>query len=268
MTDRLVLLVAVALFVILSGVACDRTDSVSNPADSLSDESGSATPEPEKKIPRVISIQRCRSYRISDSEAAMPKDDQAKVLLVVRIDNRTIETPNNPHVTADGKKYDKVLESVSLRGTRNHHDFVFSVPEATTEFKLHLTGEDPITIEAEDDIQELLEYEWLIEANEEVLSLVEGWDNDIWIVTSQDDPLQTLEGLTREDLAAWVPGYFMREIESFHKAIGIKEKGVRMVGVGPDTKLKDLNVRLFIASSGYAAKMKDAVKVQFVEKTE
>jgi len=162
MTNPLVSSTMLVLIVILPGVACNQGDpspnvpdkSLEEPASKIiePEEESEQEPEPEPEKPPIISVGRCLSYLIGNDEAASPKDPEANVFLVVRVNPQLLQPPAEAKVTVDGEQFDKAIEVV----TGNFAEYVFPVPKTAVKFELHLTGNDPIPIEAEGEIQEVL----------------------------------------------------------------------------------------------------------------
>jgi len=115
-----------------------------------------------------------------------------------------------------------------------------------------------------------------IEASKGLLAVVEKWDTNIWFFTSRNEPLRSLDGLTKDQIACW-GGELCDRILQFREALGIPtdqhNQGVYVIGVGVHSKFEELKpyglnepVRLFVTWSQFASDLDGAVRVEFIEK--
>ena len=137
--------------------------------------------------------------------------------------------------------------------------------DANAEYSSGLAGKDAAAEEV-DTVR--------IKAGEQVLAVIGEWDPELWFFTSRKQPLRTLEGLTRDEIACW-GGELFQNVLDFREAIGIptdnKNLGVHVVGLGQKKKIEELipygldkPVRLFITWSSLAPRLEGVVKVEFV----
>jgi hypothetical protein len=106
-----------------------------------------------------------------------------------------------------------------------------------------------------------------VKANKQVVELVKTWDPDINFYTSKKNPLTSIEGLRQEGIACW-GRELIPNIQAFYDAAGVqKSYGDAVQVVGPDNPIfvVERGPRLYLISSKYASRLKEAVKVRFSE---
>jgi len=113
--------------------------------------------------------------------------------------------------------------------------------------------------------------------NEATLDAIQKFDSDVVFLTSKDNPIPTLRGLTHEEIASWsgrglFDGEFDDKVRAFQKAIGIPDAGTTStIGIGKGhTKISELKtynsqkpVRLFITREHFEPTLDDAIRVKF-----
>ena len=102
-----------------------------------------------------------------------------------------------------------------------------------------------------------------VKANKEVVELVKSWDDTIWFFTSKRNPVKSLKGLTRKDIAFWGAEHLDRATKFFETAkIEPESKSVRFIGTGNQifSGMKDAP-RLFITWSNFKDHLEGAVRV-------
>jgi hypothetical protein len=108
-----------------------------------------------------------------------------------------------------------------------------------------------------------------IEVDSKLLEVVKSWDKTIWLFTSKDSPLKSLDGLQKKDIAMWGAELF-KQVEAFYKALGIKDEGtegLRVIGTGNRifSGMKD-PPRLFITWSGHESELPGAIRIELKER--
>ena len=106
-----------------------------------------------------------------------------------------------------------------------------------------------------------------VKANKQVVELVKTWDPEISFYTSKKNPLKSIESLRQEEIGCWGRelGFHIR---AFYDAAGIeKTRGDAVQVIGPDVPMfmMERGPRLYLTSAKFAPKLKEAVKVTFVE---
>lgn len=106
-----------------------------------------------------------------------------------------------------------------------------------------------------------------VKANKQVVELVKTWNPDISFYTSKKNPLKSIEGLRQEEIGCWGKelGY---HIQAFYNAAGIEKthgEGVQVIGPDNPIFIMEHGPRLYLTSSQYAPRLKEAVKVEFTE---
>jgi hypothetical protein len=105
-----------------------------------------------------------------------------------------------------------------------------------------------------------------IEVDKKVLDLINSWDKKICFFTSKDNPLRSLEGLKKEDIAAWGVELF-KNVEDLYKVLGIEGGGVKFFGNINEIFSGMKNpLRLFITWAGFEPDLKGSVRVEFKER--
>ena len=105
-----------------------------------------------------------------------------------------------------------------------------------------------------------------IEVDKKVLDLINSWDKKICFFTAKDNPLRSLEGLKKEDIAAWGMELF-KNVEDLYKVLGIEGGGVKIIGTGnPIFSGMKNPPRLFITWSDLEPDLKGSVRVEFKER--
>jgi len=106
-----------------------------------------------------------------------------------------------------------------------------------------------------------------VKANKQVIELVKTWDRDVSFYTSKKNPLKTIEGLRQEEIGCFGPE-LAANIQAFYNAAGIEKthgEGVQVIGPDNPIFIMERGPRLYLLSSRYAEKLKEAVKVEFAE---
>jgi hypothetical protein len=106
-----------------------------------------------------------------------------------------------------------------------------------------------------------------VKANKNVVELVKKWDPKISFYTSKKNPLKSIEGLKQEEIACW-GRELAPNIMAFYDAAGVqKVYGDAVQVIGPDNPIfaMERSPRIYLLSSEYASRLKEAVKVQFSE---
>ena len=105
-----------------------------------------------------------------------------------------------------------------------------------------------------------------IEVDKKVLDLINSWDKKICFFTSKDNPLRSLEGLKKEDIAAWGVELF-KNVEDLCKVLGIEGGGVKFFGnINEISSGMKSPPRLFITWAGFEPDLKGSVRVEFKER--
>jgi len=106
-----------------------------------------------------------------------------------------------------------------------------------------------------------------IEVDKKVLDLINSWDKKICFFTSKDNPLRSLEGLKKEDIAAWGVELF-KNVEDLYKVLGIEGGGVKFFGNINEIFSGMKNPpRLFITCwADFEPDLKGSVRVEFKER--
>jgi hypothetical protein len=101
-----------------------------------------------------------------------------------------------------------------------------------------------------------------ISARPEIVALIKSWDKRIRLLTSQDAPLQTFQGLQKDEIAAW-GAELGEQIKALSKLLGIKDESLRVIGTGNAIFTGMENPpKLFITWSGDASNVKGAVRIE------
>jgi len=109
-----------------------------------------------------------------------------------------------------------------------------------------------------------------VKAKKKVLALIKTWDEKIWFFTSKENPIKSLNGLKKDEIACWGAEHIERVFD-FLDAVGIKyeDKAMRVIGTGnPIFSGMKNPPRLFITWSDYAQHLKGGIKVIFIEEQE
>ena len=101
-----------------------------------------------------------------------------------------------------------------------------------------------------------------VEASKEFLELIKTWDEKIWFFTPQDNPIRSLKGLARNDIACWGTEHFER-MKALFNVLGIEGEGVRVLGDGSYND-GDKPV-LYITWSNNAPNLQGASRVEFID---
>ena len=106
-----------------------------------------------------------------------------------------------------------------------------------------------------------------VKANKQVVELAKSWGPEISFYTAKKNPLKATEGLRQVDL-----GCFDKELvphmQAFYAAAQVQlEFGEAVQVIGPDNPIFSMErgPRLYLTSSKFASRLKDAVKVEFTE---
>lgn len=106
-----------------------------------------------------------------------------------------------------------------------------------------------------------------VKANKNVVDLVKTWDPKLSFYTSKKNPLSSIGGLKQEEIACW-GRELVPNIIAFYDAAGVqKVYGDAVQVIGPDVPIftMERSPRIYLVSSEFASRLKDAVKVKFVE---
>ncbi|MBU1712100.1 MAG: hypothetical protein KKD47_03250 [Proteobacteria bacterium] len=106
-----------------------------------------------------------------------------------------------------------------------------------------------------------------VKVSSKVLKAINSWNQKVWFFTSKSNPIKSLVGLKKDEVACWGVEHSERLFEFFNAA-GIKyeDKSFHIIGTGNHIfDGMDNPPRLFITWSNYALDLKGAVRVIFVE---
>jgi hypothetical protein len=106
-----------------------------------------------------------------------------------------------------------------------------------------------------------------VKANKQVVELVKTWGSEVSFYTSKKNPLKTIEGLRQVDLGCY-DRELVPKMQAFYIAAGVPlEFGQAVQVIGPDNPIfvMEHGPRLYLTSEKYAKKLKEAVKVEFIE---
>lgn len=106
-----------------------------------------------------------------------------------------------------------------------------------------------------------------VKANKQVVELVKTWGPDVSFYTSKKNPLKSIEGLRQEEIGCFGPE-LGSHIRAFYDAAAIEKthgEGVQVIGPDNPIFMMEHGPRLYLTSSKFAPKLKDAVKVEFTE---
>lgn len=102
-----------------------------------------------------------------------------------------------------------------------------------------------------------------VKVNGAVQRLVRSWDKNIWVFTSESDPLNSVADLKGYEIACWGAEH-MDRVKAFRRAVGVPgDAPVRVVGTG-NPVFSGSGVRLFITWKDYASDLKGGVRVEFI----
>jgi hypothetical protein len=106
-----------------------------------------------------------------------------------------------------------------------------------------------------------------VKANRNVVELVKTWDPKISFYTSKSNPMKSIEGLRQEEIGCWGRELVPNVVAFYDAAEVVKTYGDAVQVIGPDNPIfsAERSPRLYLLSSKFAAKLKDAAKVKFVE---
>lgn len=105
-----------------------------------------------------------------------------------------------------------------------------------------------------------------VEVDSKVLNVVKSWDKRIWLFTSKETPVRSFDSLQQKDIAAW-GAELMKQVQALYGAIGITDKGVRIIGTGnPIFSGMENPPRLFITWSSNEPELPGAIKIELIEK--
>ena len=106
-----------------------------------------------------------------------------------------------------------------------------------------------------------------VPASDAVIAVVGTFNSEIWFFTSAKNPITTLDGLKKDDVACWGAEQ-IANVFSFLDAAGVKyeDKGMQIIGTGnPIYNGMENPPKLFITWSNYAANLVGAARVIFVK---
>ncbi len=106
-----------------------------------------------------------------------------------------------------------------------------------------------------------------VKTNKQVIELVKSWGKDINFYTSKKNPLKTTDGLRQVELGCYGKELYPN-MQAFYKVAQVHlEFGEAVQVIGPDNPIftMERGPRLYLTSSKYAKRLKDAVKVEFTE---
>lgn len=105
-----------------------------------------------------------------------------------------------------------------------------------------------------------------VKTNKKVLQLIQTWNEKIWFFTSKTNPIKSLAGLNKGDIAGYGAEHMSRFFD-FLDAAGIKyeQRSMNILGTGyPIFSGMENPPRLFITWSAYAKDLKGGVRVKFI----
>ena len=102
------------------------------------------------------------------------------------------------------------------------------------------------------------------------LDAIQKFDPDVAFLTSKDNPIQTLRGLTHDEIVSWsgramFDGEFDDKVRAFQKAIGMPDAGtVSTYGIGKGhTKISE--IKAYISQKSYAYLLPESILNQLLD---
>lgn len=89
-----------------------------------------------------------------------------------------------------------------------------------------------------------------VETTKEAVEFVNTWDQNVYMFMPADNPITTLDGLTKEDFACWGMELF-GNVDSLLLILEIPRDGIRLVGDGAYNDAGDNKPKVYITWNTY-----------------
>jgi len=103
-----------------------------------------------------------------------------------------------------------------------------------------------------------------VEVDSGVLELLKKWDPNIWFFTPADKPVGSLEGLGSKDFACWGIEHF-GQMRNLFNLLAIEDEGIGLLSDIPYNEEPD-KPRVYVTWAKYAPRLKNTVRIEFIEK--